>query len=236
MISVCVATYNGEKYLRQQLDSILSCIGVNDEIIISDDGSTDATKDIIKEYLKKYHQISLCNGPGKGVIANFENALSKTHGDIIFLSDQDDVWHKDKVARVLETFKSSKAGVVVHNAEIVDATGKPKGVTLFELRQSKPGFIKNFKKNSYVGCCMAVSRDVLQHALPIPLDVEMHDWWIGLIAELFSNSVFIDDKLIDYRRHGKNISGLHHYPILKMVSNRVCFIYEILKRCWRERM
>ena len=96
MISVCIATYNGEKYIKQQLLSILKQIKVNDEIIISDDHSTDKTFNIIKSFNDTRIKFFL-NNKGKGYTRNFENALEKAHGDIIFLSDQDDIWIDNKV-------------------------------------------------------------------------------------------------------------------------------------------
>ena len=96
MISVCIATYNGEKYLAEQLDSILLQVSEEDELIISDDGSTDHTLEILRTYAANYPQIQLLQGPGQGVIANFAFALTHTKGEVIFLADQDDVWLPNK--------------------------------------------------------------------------------------------------------------------------------------------
>lgn len=231
MISVCMATYNGEKYIKEQLDSVLACLSDEDEIIISDDGSDDGTLPIIEEYKNKHVvTIGLFKGPGRGVIPNFDNAIAHSHGDYIFLCDQDDVWHCDKVKKVIAAFKTENCDLVVHDARLVDSNGIPMGQTLYGLRQSKPGFLKNIVKNSYVGCCMALRRDLVAKVLPIPENVEMHDWWIGMVSDMTSRSVFIDEQLIDYRRHGGNASRMHHYPIPKMVSIRVVMLAELLKR------
>lgn len=231
MISVCMATYNGERYLRQQLDSILACLSKEDELVVSDDGSTDATLDILYDYAKKSHiRLRIFDGPHRGVITNFNNALENAEGSIIFFSDQDDIWHPDKVEKVMETFLSSNCSVVVHNARLDGSNGEPLGKTLYESRQSRPGFIKNFIKNSYVGCCMALRCSLLPVVLPLPENVEMHDWWIGLVSDIVSKSVFIEDPLIDYRRHSGNVSRMTHYSVPKMFQIRMTLICELVKR------
>lgn len=230
MISVCVATYNGEKYIREQLDSILCNIGEDDELIISDDGSSDQTYKIAQEYARKYMNCKCIKGPGKGVIKNFEYALLHASGDIIFLSDQDDIWENNKVERIVKQFNNPNVLVVVHDAIIVDGNGKMIQNSLFKIRGSRVGLLKNLIKNSYIGCCMAIRPDLLKDALPFPNDIEMHDWWLGLISELKKGSIFIDEKLIKYRRHGNNVSPMQHYPWPKMVKNRFVLVKELVQR------
>ena len=101
-ISIAMATYNGEKYIKDQLDSILVQLGKDDEIIISDDKSTDQTTEIIKKYIKEDSRIKLLEGPQKGFVKNFENALLNCSNEIIFLCDQDDIWLENKKEKVLE--------------------------------------------------------------------------------------------------------------------------------------
>lgn len=230
MISVCVATYNGEKYIREQLDSILINIGQNDELIISDDGSTDRTYDILQEYANKHTNCKCIKGPGKGVIKNFECALLHSSGDIIFLADQDDIWEKNKVERILTQFKNPNVLTVVHDAIIVDCNGKMMHDSIFKIRGSRIGFFKNLIKNSYIGCCMAIRRELLKESLPFPEDIEMHDWWIGLISECKRGSVFVDEKLIKYRRHENNVSPMHHYSLYRMLKNRYVLLKKLIGR------
>ena len=230
MISVCLASYNGEKYIHEQLSSILACLDSEDELIVSDDGSSDGTISIIKDLVLRDKRIKLVDGPHRGVIANFSNLISLAKGDEIFLSDQDDVWHPDKVSKVMSTFEMTGTDLVTHNARIVDSERNPTKSTLFSIRSSKPGFLKNVVKNSYVGCCMAFKREIVPYILPIPENIEMHDWWIGLVGELMTSPVFIDDELIDYRRHNANVSPMNHYGFKKMVNNRVVLLTEIAKR------
>lgn len=224
-----MATYNGEKFLKEQLDSILSQISSQDELIISDDGSTDKTIELIQQYQKTYKNIKLLKGPQLGVQKNFENALKHVKGDIVFLSDQDDIWIQGKVDKVLQEFKHEQIILVLHDAYIVDKDGKIIEESFFKHRGSKKGFWYNLKKNSYLGCCMAFRKQVLEYSLPFPSKIEMHDWWIGLVSEMIGSVSLIDTPLLKYRRHGDNVSSFHHHPVSKMVFNRVYFVIQLLK-------
>ena len=235
MISVCMATYNGERYIKQQIASILPQLGPNDELIISDDGSTDGTLGIIRELQMRHSAIALYTGPGCGVIKNFENALRRAQGDYIYLSDQDDVWLEDKVARVQRELQKPGVDLVVHNGMLVDSKLDELGISLFELRDSRPGLLKNLIKNSFVGCCMAFTAELKDRSLPFPENIEMHDWWIGLVSEVSKSSVFLTDCLIKYRRHDVNVSSLNHHPLNRMVANRIVFTRALLGRRFNER-
>lgn len=228
-ISVAMASYNGEKYIKEQIESVLINLSSEDELIISDDGSIDATKDIIKSF--EDSRIHLIDGPKKGVKANFANAIANTTGDYIFLCDQDDIWEPDKVKKVMSVFSDSKVKVVVHDCILKDDEGKVLTESYFEYRSSGPGFFKNVMKNSYMGCCMAFTAELKAKVLPIPESIEMHDQWIGLIGDLTGRNVFISNKLIVYRRHENNVSDcFNHYGLGKMIKNRVCLLISLLVR------
>lgn len=199
---MCVATFNGAKYIRQQLESILSseCIS---EVLVSDDGSTDGTQEIVRSFSDA--RISLMSGPQCGVIKNFEKLLMKAKGDYIFLSDQDDVWFDDKVGTMIKALEG--VDLVVCDCEVVSADLKIISPSFFDIRKSGGGVLYNLWRNSYLGCCMAFNRRLLTHALPFPKNIPMHDWWLGLIAEVHGKTVFIDTPLMSYRRHGENISS-----------------------------
>lgn len=233
MISVCMATFEGEHFLREQLDSIRACLAEHDELIISDDGSRDATRDILADYAARDDRIILTDGPRTGVISNFSHAISLARGDYVFLTDQDDVWSPTKVERVMQEFTDDSVTLVVHNARIIDEYGNPTDETMFERRRSRAGLVKNLTMNSYVGCCMAFRASLIPAFMPIPPNCEMHDWWIGLVAELVSRPRFIGDELIGYRRHDHNTSPLTHYRPTKMVANRLTFIAELAARSRR---
>ena len=204
MISVCIATYNGERYIRQQIESIVCQLNVDDEIIVSDDGSTDGTLDIVKGIGDK--RIKIIEGPGrKSPILNFECALKASKGDFIFLSDQDDVWKPNKVEICMKWLKTYHC--VVSDAEVTDNRLKPLYPSLYTIMQVRQGRIYNtIWKNGYTGCCMAFRRNVLEASLPFPKDIPMHDIWIGNVAAYKYNVIFIPDRLIHFRRHENTIS------------------------------
>lgn len=229
-ISVAMATFNGEKYLEEQLDSILLNLTEQDELVISDDGSKDKTIEILRKYQKKDNRIKILEGPKLGVKKNFENAIKNTTGDIIFLSDQDDVWKKNKVKKTIEILKKTNCTVVLHNAAIVNQNLESINQNFFEFRNSKKGKIKNIIKNSYIGCCMAFDSKLKDKILPIPNNIEMHDQWIGILAEKYGKCELLNDELILYRRHDNNVSKMEHHPINKMIKNRLIFIKEYIRR------
>ena len=201
MISVCIPTYNGAQYIGAQLESILSSSLVN-EVIVSDDGSEDHTVDVVKSFNDA--RIKVVKGPRQGLIRNYEYLFSLAAGDYIFLADQDDVWMPDKVDVMLEYLQ--QVDLAVCDCTVVDGRLNPIYPSFFRLRHSGPGVLRNIWRNSYLGCCMAFRRNLLQQALPFPGGIPMHDWWLGLIAETTGRVVFIDRPLVMYRRHGSNAS------------------------------
>ena len=205
-ISVCMATYNGEKYIKEQLDSILSQLGENDEVIISDDSSSDRTIENINAFNDKRIKIYI-NTNDNGYTSNFENALEKSTGDIIFLSDQDDIWIKSKVPEMLKVLQ--KYDFVVSDNTIVDENLNVLNKSHFEVFNTKSGFLVNLLLPRYVGACMAFKRNVLDKSLPFPDNKQLcaHDYWISLIAELYFRSYKLDKQLLLYRRHESNASS-----------------------------
>lgn len=229
--SIVMATYNGEKYIKEQIDSILVNMKENDELIISDDGSKDKTITIINEYLKKDKRIKLIEGPRDGVKKNFENAIKKASGKYIFLADQDDIWVENKINTILKIFEDNKISVVIHDAKVINEKLEVTLPSFFEYRNSGKGIIKNIYKNTYIGCCMAFKSDLKKYIVPIPNNIEMHDQWIGILAELKGDgSYFLQEKLICYRRHDNNVSQLKHYGLIRMLKNRFLFVCNIVKR------
>ena len=204
MISVCVATYNGEKFIKEQIESILCQLSSDDEIIVSDDGSTDGTIVIINCIGDK--RIRIIEGPRKhSPTFNFENALKEAKGDYIFLADQDDVWKTNKVEVCMKWLQ--KYDCVVSDAQVTDSNLNPLYPSLYAIMQVRQGHIYNTVwKNGYTGCCMAFRRNILEASLPFPKDIPMHDIWIGNVAAYKYNVKFIPDKLILFRRHKETIS------------------------------
>ncbi len=226
-ISVAMASYNGEKYIRNQIETILENLDDDDELVISDDGSSDRTIEIIKSFNDK--RIKLLNGPKKGLKKNFENAIKNTTGNVVFLSDQDDIWMPNKVKKVLEVLEKSNYILIQHDAIVVDENDNIIIDSFAEHRKVKTGIIKNLIKNSYHGCCIAFRAKLKEKILPIPNNIYLHDQWIGMIAELEGKTYFLNEKLMKYRRHSENNSSFKHLPLKEMFINRVNYAKELIK-------
>lgn len=232
-LSVLVAAYNGEKYIREQLQSIYENIGPNDEVIISDDGSKDNTVAIVREFVNLDSRFCLVKGPGKGVVQNIDNLMRIASGDIIFLSDQDDIWKENKVNTIIRIFdENPDVTCVLHDMTVSDESLKTIEPSFFAYRGSRKGILNNIKKNSYVGAAMAFRSSLNNVVLPIPKFVPMHDQWIGLMHEHFGTIYFCSDKLITYRRHFGTATELHHGSLLSMISKRVCLIVALIIRIY----
>lgn len=206
-ISVALAAYKGEQYIAEQLDSILKQLGENDEIIVSDDYPQGETRNIVQEYVNRDERIRYIEGEGKGVVTNFENALKACTGDVIFLCDQDDVWLPDKVSSVMAEIRNG-ADIVLHDASVTDGNLNVTEPSFFAIRKSNVDYKSNLLKNTFVGCCMAFTRQVMLDTLPFPKELPMHDWWIALAAiKKGYNAVLLEKPLILWRRHGGNVTG-----------------------------
>lgn len=216
-VSVAMAAYNGENYIKPQLESILSQLKEDDEVIVSLDPSTDSTKEIIQSLNDR--RIKVIEGPGQGVKKNFENAIVNCKNDIIFLADQDDIWLDGKVERVLSEFKEGVC-VVMHDCSIVDNDMNVLEKSFFELKNVNVGIIHNLIKNGYIGCCMAFRGELVKYIAPIPSYIYMHDQWIGMVGDKLGKNVLISDSLLYYRRHDDNVSSLQHGKLFEMISKR----------------
>lgn len=203
-VSVCMPVYNGGRFLRAQLDSILLQLDASDELVISDDGSTDDSLAIIRSYADPRIRL-LQEGKSAHPSYNLERSLRAARGNYIFLADQDDVWQADKLVTVLEALKYYD--VVVHDAAVVDEHLNLLHSSFYALHGSKPGFWRNFVRNSFLGCSMAFRRALLNKALPFPRPIPMHDQWLGMLGLLWFRVGFIPDNLLLYRRHGANASS-----------------------------
>ncbi len=206
-ISVALAAYKGEKYIAGQIDSILSQLGADDELIVSDDYPSGKTKAVVESFAAKDGRVKYLEGKGKGVVKNFENALNACSGDVIFLCDQDDVWLPDKVQTVMAEFENG-AQLVMHDASITDADLNVTNPSCFSVHGANTSLCKNLLKNTFVGCCMAFTKDLLSETMPFPNGIAMHDWWIALVAlKKKRKTALIQKPLILWRRHGENVTG-----------------------------
>lgn len=210
MISVCIATYNGEKYILEQLQSILPQLSDKDEIIISDDNSTDKTIQIIKSLndprIKVFtHSPEKCKFLIDHSAHNFENALRHSSGDIIFLSDQDDKWLGNKVETMIHFLE--KKEFVVSDCFVTDDNLNIKIKSYFTIRHKTYGFWDTFFKSPFLGSCMAFKREILQKALPFPKYGVGHDLWLAIVALKEKELVYIDEPLSYYRRHEGTVTN-----------------------------
>lgn len=232
MNSVCIATYNGERYIAEQLQSILVQIAEDDEVIVSDDGSTDHTLDIIRDFNDPRIHIIYSNA--HNLIHNFENAIVHAKGNIIFLSDQDDVWLDGKYQRCLNELET--ADLVCTNSMLTDEKLNILNHDFFSIYHSGKGILKNIIVSTYYGACMAFHKSILQAALPLPPTKEIgHDLWIGLVAETIGKVKFIHTPYLLYRRHNatstrtENIFKRSNRPLIQKIKTRLIILYYISK-------
>ncbi len=206
MVSVCMATYNGQKYLKEQIDSILRQLSEYDELVISDDHSTDGTVEIIRSYGDERIKL-FDNELMQGVTHNFENALIHAKGDVIFLADQDDVWLPEKIKELTDFLLEGQYDVVTGNCSLTDSelniTQERYYTDESPIDRSVWG---NFKKNLWLGSCMAFRREILNEVLPIPPRMAAHDLWIALYSQMHFRCGYYPKVLQLYRRHDNTVS------------------------------
>ena len=232
-ISVCLASYNGEKYIREQLASILKQLKENDEIIVSDDGSTDCTLDVVRSFHDG--RIKIYTNQGEhGYTKNFENALNHAEGDYIFISDQDDVWRENKVERCLEALKDHE--LVIHDAAMTDENLKVTAPSHFAKYHVEDGFWKTFLRTRYTGACMAFTRNfMLKRVLPFPKNQKYcpYDYWLAYLGLYYKEAIVLHESLIFYRRHEGTALNAGEYStrtLWERIYTRVYCMKEVLKR------
>ncbi len=233
MNSICIATYNGEKYIHQQLSSILSQINIDDEVIISDDNSTDNTIQIINSINDP--RIKLINGGFHNFTFNFENAIKQAKGEYIFLADQDDVWLPNKYTTTINALKHYD--LVCSNAIITDQNLNHIHPSFFQYYNSGSGKLKNIIKCTYCGACMAFNKKILNAIQPFPnTSIFGHDLWIGLVAESIGKILFLETPLILYRRHDTSLTSISNNfftrskrPLFTKIKSRISIIYHLTK-------
>lgn len=220
MISVVMATYNGEKYLREQLDSILAQSKKVDEIIVVDDCSSDGTVRILNEYKCKHKSLFriYINKINDGYIKTFYSAIDKSEGDFIFLSDQDDIWNPDKVKKMIEVIELKSYDVLVSNYSLIDKNGNRiyehfglrNNVRLKNISNINIKSVINY--NLSMGCTMVMTKkfkNILSKNINFLRDLKLpHDWAINIIASNKGTLGYFNKKLIFYRLHDKNTIGL----------------------------
>lgn len=218
-VSVALCTHNGERFIREQLTSILDQSELPFEIIVSDDGSTDATVEIVTETMagSAVRLVLLRNDEPLGVTRNFEQAIGATTGDLVALSDQDDSWHDDRIVVARREFESRADLLLMHNdARLVDEVGSFNGQTLFatlgfgeeERNEERNGeaFGVLMRRNVVTGATTMFRRRLFDSAAPFPT-AWVHDEWLAVIAAATGAIDYIEDQLVDYRQHPSNQIG-----------------------------
>jgi len=209
-VSVALATYNGAAYLREQLESLLAQTRMPDELVVSDDASTDETMQIIEEFGRTapFSVKILASADNRGHELNFEKAIAGCTGDLIFLCDQDDVWLPSKIITVLQAFSRNVGRcLVVNDLEITNALLERTGHTVISQMRASGTWTAG-GKYFIIGCATAFRRELLDLVLPIPPLKYGHDRWLHAVAEALEGRLVVTEALQLYRRHGNNASTL----------------------------
>lgn len=221
-VSIAMATYNGSKYILDQLLSFENQTRLPNEIVISDDCSTDETVSLIKEFIESSQLkiILIENDRNLGYTQNFNRALSYVSGDLVFLSDQDDVWFPDKIEKIVSFSKENiNKGLFCNDVELTDQNLKPTGYTKLETLRSNGLGIREHG----MGCACAIRKDLLNFCLPIPPNVIGHDNWFNLFSEILDQRLFFPEVLQYYRRHDSSTSSIKSNKIEHIIRINLNF-------------
>ena len=233
MISVCMATYNGSQYIERQLRSILCQLGRADEVILVDDHSSDATLDVVENIgdsrIKIYR-----NNMNEGVLKTFERAIRQASGEIIFLSDQDDIWYAGKVNLFVKTFaEHTDITLVLSDTKVINDSDEVVSESFYKgLGGFSPSLLHNVFKNKHLGCTMAFRQLMVERFLPFPNDIPQHDIWIGCVNSIYGKPYFLDSPLMAYRRHQHNASPVIRRGIAQILVWRWQLIKNLCLRFW----
>lgn len=215
-INILMATYNGRKYLREQIDSILNQTYSDFRLFISDDASTDSTVKILEEYEKKDKRVEIyCHEKNMGVVSNFEFLINKVRSEYFMFADQDDVWKPDKIEKSLKKLEETGSDLVYTDLEVVDnklnklesSFWKQKG---FYEKITKNNNFESLYLNNYInGCTMLCKSSYINDFLPLPKNSKyvIHDYWIALVVSQNGKMAYIEEPTIKYRQHGNNQVG-----------------------------
>ena len=204
-VSVCMAAYQGERYIADQLRSILEQLSAYDEVIVVDDHSMDRTREEIQALTDSRIRL-IEHHTNRGIASTFQDALSAASGEVIFLSDQDDIWSPAKVSMVLQIFqREPEVTLVVTDAALIDEDGNRVSGSYYDMHGAfSAGIASNLVRCKFLGCLMAFRAGLLPKVLPFPSgcgDV-LHDFWIGVVNSITSGTTrYLNEQLVFYRRH-----------------------------------
>lgn len=242
MISVCIATYNGEKYIKKQLDSILPQLSDNDEIIVSDDGSTDRTLEIVKSVSRDIKILHHKQQKESFILDysthNFEFALKQARGEYIFLCDQDDVWLPGKVEKMVADLKRGNL-ISICDCKVCTEDLEVYQVSFFKENGTKLNLYNLITRFRMLGCCMAVRKELLEIAFPFPKTKVGHDVWLVLLAQYFGKAHMIAEPLHLYRRHTDTVTcagNKSKYPVWFRIYLRLFIVKAFVNRIIKLRL
>lgn len=230
-VSIVMATYNGEKFLRPQIESILNQSYSNFELIVVDDTSTDQTLTILQEYADHDSRIRIFPAEkNMGLVANFERGLKLAKGEFVALSDQDDIFRNDKIELLVKKLKATPhCDLVISDLSLIDSEGNELHGSFWQNQRLNPTAGKPFRRLIYsnfaTGCAMMFRCSLLDIALPFPDGILVHDWWIAVVAatKKAGGMCLLDEKLTAYRQHGGNVIGaqqvyVRSFPTFKKIK------------------
>ncbi len=230
-LSIALCTYNGSKFLREQLQSLASQTLQPFEVVITDDCSNDDTLSIIQEFDKLLNIKVFVNDYSLKVTKNFEKAVSLCSGDLIFMCDQDDIWHPDKLAKISQYFQDNPTQLAVFSdAELVDEQGVNLNKNFFSAVRFQETQIQEFKEGKVVklllagnrsaGCMMAFRKELVDKIIPFPTHIPLmiHDNWLTIVVAMLDSLGLIEEKLISYRQHNLQQIGTREKEVGKTVT------------------
>lgn len=237
-ISVCMAVFNGKKYLNQQIISLISQTNKIDELVIIDDSSSDDSLQIISSVKSIDIKLSL-NDTNLGHVKTFEKGLNAAIGDIIFLSDQDDVWMENKISAVKEIFDLNPSVNLVHHEllyvdENLSDLNNPLRLINFGLQNRLKFLLMQLYKPELFGCGIAIRKSLIEKLLPFPSCVYAHDHWLSIIAALHGDVYMSPLQLVKYRQHNSNLTPKNKNKLSEILKLRIKFTKMIFIALYRK--
>ena len=242
MLDILMATYNGEKYIAEQIESILNQTYKEWILYIRDDGSKDNTKNIINDYCKRYPEKIIHvkdNKSGLGAKLNFAELMKYSKSDYCMFADQDDVWLNTKIEDTMnkmieaENIHGKETPILVHtDLKVVDGNLNIINESFWRyqnLNKDNKSLNTLLVQNNITGCTMMMNKSLMKLGVKVPKDCIMHDWWIGLIASGLGKIYTVDKPTMLYRQHGNNEVGSHKYNSIKFIKNKAKDIEKINK-------
>ena len=241
MITIIISTYNGEKYLKNQLNSLFLQTFKNFQVLVRDDGSSDNTLEVLKSYDIKLIKTSKNLGAKESFSELLNYAVANSNSEYFMFCDQDDVWYSDKVEKTLLKIQAMEQecgdiGLLVHtDLEVVDEKLNILNNSFMDFQKIDPmknNFNNLLIQNTITGCTMLINRKLAQKCLSIPDSAIMHDWWIGLVACQFGNIGYVNEATMKYRQHTSNAIGAKGFDIsfiLKNMSKKISLAENIFQ-------